>query len=120
MKNILSSKYFKDKVILLLGLILGLLTMFSVISVMLRADGSQSSTILRYWTIQGAAEFEKQSPTELYSFAIFAVLALIIGVYVSYKVYEIYRPASITTLLLAQFLMFSNIIVSGAILNLQQ
>ncbi len=115
-----SSKFFKDKSILLSTLVLGLLALFNVISVVLRADTSQSSTILRYWTLQGAPDFEKQGPEQLYSFALFAVIAFVIALVISYKLYDVYKPAAYTLLILTKLAIFLNIIVSGAILNLQQ
>ena len=115
-----ASKFFKDKGILLSTLILGLLTLFNVISVVLRADTSQSSTILRYWTVQGVPDFEKQGPEQLYSFALFAILAFAISAIISYRLYDVYKPAAYTLLLLTKLAIFINIIVSGAILNLQQ
>lgn len=120
MKKLLGHNYFKDKVILLMGFVLGLLTLFNILSVLLRTDNTQSSTILRYWTVQGAAEFEKQSPEQLYAFALFALIAMAIGLYVSYKSYDIYKPAAYASYLLAHLVVLTNILVSGAILNLQQ
>lgn len=115
-----SAKYFKDKVILLMGLILGLLALLSVLQILIQTNTSQSSTILRYWTVQGAPEFDKQSPEQLFGFALLSILSLIIGVVISYKLYDTYKPASYVMLLLSHLVIFTNIVVSYAILNLQQ
>ena len=115
-----SKEFFRDKTVLLMSLILGLMTVFSVLSVLLRADLAQSSTTLRFWTVQGAPEVQKQAPEQLYSFAIFAIMTLAITMVLSYKLYEVYKPSSYTVLALAMFVVLTNIIVSGAILNLQQ
>lgn len=114
------SAFFKDKLILLLGLIQGLLGLFNILSVMLRTVSSRQSPILRYWNYAGADEFDRQASYQLYGFAIFAIIVMLTSVYVSYRVYDRYRPAAYVAFILAHLVLIFNIIVSGAILNLQQ
>lgn len=102
-----------------MGLILGLMAFFNVLSVLLRTDLSQSSTTLRFWTVQGAPEVQKQAPEQLYSFALLAVFSVVMCFVLSYKLYEIYKPSAYAIFALTMFIILTNIIVSGAILNLQ-
>ncbi|MCA9348598.1 hypothetical protein KC878_00430 [Candidatus Saccharibacteria bacterium] len=113
-------EFFKDKTILLLSLILGLMTLFNILSVLLRTSLSQNTTTLRFWTLQGSPQIEKQAPAQLYSFAIFAVFVAVISFVLSYKLYEIYKPSAYALLLFTMFVILTNTIVSGALLNLQQ
>ena len=113
--------FFRDRLILLFSFVAGLLTCLNLLLVIWRVDlVAQSSTILRYWTVYGVPEFEKQSPEQLYSFAIFAVGVLLLGVFTSQKLYSVYRPAAYAVLVLSQVVLLANLLTSNAILNLQQ
>ena len=43
------------------------------------------SAVLRYWTIQGVPEFDKQPAIELYSFSVLAVIVLALALVMSYN-----------------------------------
>ena len=113
--------FFRDKLILLFSFVGGLLTCLNLLLVIWRVDvTAKSSTIIRYWTVHGVPEFEKQSPEQLYGFAVFAVASLLLGLFMSQKLYGIYKPAAYAVLALLQVVLLANLLTSNAILNLQQ
>ena len=112
--------FFKDRLILLMGLIAGLLTTCSILLALWRIDTSKTATILRYWTVQGVPEFEKQTPLQLYSFPAMAIIVAVLGLAISYKLYSIHKPAAYVVLFLSQVALLTNLLASNAILNLQQ
>ncbi len=117
--QLFSKKYFQDRPILFLNLIVSLGALFNVISVILRLDTSQTIAITRYQLALGLAGFERGSTTELYGFAVFAVVIAVAAIFISARVYFIKRPLSIVILSLTIVALLFNLIVSSAILNLQ-
>ncbi len=108
-----------DKLILFLVLVVGLLTVFSVLSVFLRVDAAQQITIIRYKPSLGLAGFERGSSDRLYEFGLFAAIVAVSAVIVTRKVYYLRRTAAILVLGLSAVVLVMNIVVSGALLNLQ-
>lgn len=93
--------------------------LINIISVVLRIDTSQTVAITRYQVALGLAGFERGSPAELYSFALAAIIIAVVTILLSARVYWLRRPISIVVLALGVVALFFNLIVSGAILNLQ-
>lgn len=98
-------------------MVLGALT--NVISVVFRIDTSQSVAITRYQVALGLAGFERGSPSELYSFALAALVIAVSAILLSARLYWLRRSVSIIILSLAIVALLFNLIVSSAILNLQ-
>lgn len=114
-----SKKYFQDRPILFLNLIVVLGALINVLSVIMRIDTSQSVTVIRYQVALGLSGFAKGDPTVLYSFALLAVIIAISAILLSARIYWLRRSVSIVVLILAIIALFFNLIVSGVILNLQ-
>lgn len=117
--QLFSKKYFQDRPILFLNLLVVLGALINIITVVLRIDTSQTVAITRYQVALGLAGFERGSPAELYSFALAAVVIAITAILLSARVYWLRRSISIVVLALAIIALFFNLVVSGAILNLQ-
>ena len=117
--HLFSKKYFQDRPILFLNLLVVLGALINVISVVLRIDTSQTVAITRYQVALGLAGFERGSTAELYSFAAASILIAVIAIFLSARVYWLRRSISLVVLSLAIVALFFNLVVSCAILNLQ-
>jgi hypothetical protein len=115
----LGKRLIHDKWMLFLVLIVTLLVAFSLLSVLLRIDTSQQITIVRYKTSLGLSGFDRGPSSDLYSFAFMALIAGVSSILIARKVYYLRRSAALLSLSLAIIVLFFNIIVSGALLNLQ-
>ena len=114
-----TKKYFQDRPILFLNLVVVLGSLINIIAVLLRVDTSRDVSIVRYQAALGLSGYPKGSVAELYSFAVFAVLVTAISVFLSARLYTQKRALSVLLLWLTIITLFFNLIVSGAILNLQ-
>jgi hypothetical protein len=117
--NMFTKKYFQDRTMLFLNFIVLLGAVVNVIATAIRIDTTQSVSIIRYQVSLGLAGFERASVLQLYSFVIMAVVVAITSILVSAKVYRRRRVLSVLVLSLAVVALFFNLIISGAILNLQ-
>ena len=104
---------------LFLNLVVVLGAIINVIAVTLRVNTSQSIAIIRYQVALGLAGFQRASVLQLYSFAVAAVLMAIVAVILSARLYKLRRNLSLLVLWLTIIALLFNLIVSGAILNLQ-
>jgi len=114
-----TKKYFQDRPILFLNLVVVLGALINIIAVLLRVDTSRDVSIVRYQAALGLSGYPKGSMTELYSFAVFAALIAIFAIFLSVRLYPQKRSLSILILCLTIITLLFNLIVSGAILNLQ-
>ena len=114
-----TKKYFQDRPILFLNLVVVLGALINVITTTLRIDTSRSVAIIRYESELGLGGFPKGSNYELYSFAVAAVVMATVAVFLSARMYGQRRTLSLLILLLTIVALLFNLIVSGAILNLQ-
>jgi hypothetical protein len=114
-----SKKYFQDRPILFLNLVVVLGAIINIVAVVLRINTNQSVAIIRYQVSLGLAGFERASVLQLYSFPVMAALIAIAAVILSARLYNIKRYLSLLILSLSIVALFFNLIVSGAILNLQ-
>jgi hypothetical protein len=114
-----TKKYFQDRPILFLNLVVVLGAVMNVIAVLIRVDTSQSSAVIRYQAELGLSGFPLGSSSELYSFALAAVLMAFVAIFMSAKLYSVRRSLSLTLLSLTLIALLFNLVVSGAILNLQ-
>lgn len=117
--QLFSKKYFQDRPILFLNLIIILGTLINIISVILQIDTSKTVVITRYLVALGIGGFDRGSASELYSFAIAALIIAVSSILISARIYWKRRELSIVILSLAIVALLFNLIVSGAILNLQ-
>jgi H+/Cl- antiporter ClcA len=112
-------KYFQDRTLLFLNLIVVLLALINIIAAVLRINTSQSIAIIRYQVALGLAGYQRASVWQLYSFALAAVLMGVVAVFLSARIYKERRVLSILVLSLTIIALIFNLIVAGAILNLQ-
>jgi hypothetical protein len=114
-----TKKYLQDRPILFLNLVVILGAIINVIAVTLRIDSSQTVAIIRYRTALDLAGFDRSTVTQLYSFALAALIFALVAVFLSARVYSLKRSLSLVILSLTIIALIFNLIVSGAILNLQ-
>lgn len=114
-----TKKYLQDRPILFLNLVVILGAIINVLAIVLRIDTSKSVAIIRYRTSLDLAGFDRSSVSDLYSFAIAALLFAVLAVVLSAKMYSQRRMLSLLLLSLTIIALVFNLIVSGAILNLQ-
>ncbi|HUD03345.1 MAG TPA: hypothetical protein VMR51_00955 [Patescibacteria group bacterium] len=114
-----TKKYFQDRPILFLNLIVVLLSLINIIATVLRINTSHSIAIIRYQVALGLAGFQRASVFQLYGFALLALVITVVAIILSARLYTQRRMLSILILSLTIIALFFNLIVSGAILNLQ-
>lgn len=114
-----TKKYFQDRPILFLNLVVILGALINIITVSLRIDTSRTAAIIRYQSELGLGGFPKGSNTELFSFAIIAVVIAAVAIFMSARLYHQRRTLSLLILSLSVVALLFNLIVSGSILNLQ-
>lgn len=114
-----TKKYFQDRPILFLNLIVLFGAAINVIAIVLRINTSQSLVIVRYQLALGLAGFQRGSVSQLYTFAIAAMLFAAVGVVMGARLYFLKRYLSILILSLTVVILLFNLIVSASILNLQ-
>lgn len=113
-------KYFHDRVVLLLLSICTFLVILASLLVLLRLDsGRNEGYIIQYRTNLGITAYKAGSVSELVSFALFLVIALVLGVVLSMRVYDVHRQFSVTILSMTLLLIVLAFIVSNALLVLR-
>ena len=114
------TKYFHDRLILLLLSTNVFLALLASILVLLRlSSGGGTGYIVQYRADLGINAFKPGSVTELLSFIGFALLVLLIHVVLSLRTYHIHRQVSVAILGLGTLLLLLTIIVSNALLVLR-
>lgn len=111
-------KYLQNRPILFLNLAVVLLSIYNVLSTVLKIDSSRATAILRYQPSLGLSGFEKSSAWQLYSFTMMAVIIAVSGLFFAGRLFKFNKTYSILVLGLTILLLFLNIIVSEAILNI--
>lgn len=102
-----------------MNLIVILGALINIITVILQIDTSKTVVITRYLVALGLGGFDRGNASELYSFALAALLIAVSAILISARLYWTRRELSIVILSLAIVALLFNLIVSGAILNLQ-
>ena len=110
--------FFKDRLIIILGLTTATLAFLNVLLVIVRVDLDQARVIFRHWLINGNSQFYTSSPTYLYSFIGLAILVFFSSWMISYKVYDSFKPAAYFTLTLAAVVLTASLSVSQALFRL--
>lgn len=114
-----TKKYFQDRPILFLNLVVVLGALINIIATTLRIDTSRSVSIVRYQAALGLSGYPKGNVAELYSFAAFALLVAVVAIILSARLYKRERALSLLVLCLTIVVLLFNLIVAAAILNLQ-
>jgi hypothetical protein len=114
--QLFSKKYFQDRPVLFLNLIVVLGALINIITVALRIDTSKTVTITRYQAAFNS--FDRGGVIEVYAFLFAAILIAATAIILSARLYWSQRSTSLVILMLAIIALLFNLIVSGAILNL--
>lgn len=113
-------KYFHDHLVLLLLSINAFLAIAGSIFILVRLSTSHGTGyIVQYRSSLGINAFKTGSVVELLSFAVFALLVLVIHTSLSLRVYKIHRQPAIAVLALGILLLVLAIIISNALLTLR-
>ena len=110
--------FFGNRLILFLGLVTTGLALLNALLIIVRVDFSDTRAILRHWLTGGTSQFDIAEPIYLYSFMIVAFVVLISSWAISYKIYDVFRPAAYFTFFLAQIVLVANFLISEALLRL--
>jgi hypothetical protein len=111
--------YFHDHYVLFLLTVNVFLAIFTAIFVFIRLSSiNGSSYIVQYRPTLGVSAFKTGNITDMISFGIFALFIMIIGFFLSLRVYSINRQLSITVLSFGILLLVLDIIISNALIVL--
>jgi hypothetical protein len=114
--QLFTKKYFQDRPILFLNLIVVLGALINVISVVLRIDTSKTITFTRYQAALNT--YDRGGIIELYAFAFCAILIAVSATLLSARMYSKNRGVSLVVLMLGVIALWFNIAVSDAIFNI--
>jgi len=116
----MTTKYFHDRLILLLLSVNTFLALAASIFVLLRLSSNHGNGyIVQYRPGLGIDAFKQGSVTELMGFVVFALLVLAIHTTLSWRAYRIHRQLAVTILALGILLLLLTLIVSNALLILR-
>ena len=117
--HMFTKKYFQDRPILFLNLVVILGGIINILATVLLIDTSRTAATIRYESTLGLGGFPKGTPLDLYSFAFVALLITAVAIFMSARLYTHQRLLSILILGLSIVALLFNLIVAQAILNLQ-
>ena len=110
--------FFKDRLILFLGLLVFVSSLLSALFILIRLDTSQFKIVFRHWLIDGNSQFHTTSPSDFYSFVVLALLAGFAAWIIGYKVYDSFKPAAYLTFFLTEVVLVANFLISSSLLRL--
>jgi len=113
------TKYFHDRLVLLLLSTNAFLTLLTVLSVLFRLQGGSESFIVQYRSNLGTSAFEPGSVDQILMFMAYAVVIFGVHTALSWRTFAIRRELSILVLLLGTLLLLLCVIVSDALLALR-
>jgi hypothetical protein len=112
--------FLQDRVVLLLITFISLLVVIGVSVVVLQFDVSKNpTTIVAYRPNISGASYQSGKPIDIYSMALYMMLAAVIGVMLSSKIYKIRHSVSIFLLSSTAFLIILATIVANSLISLQ-
>jgi hypothetical protein len=115
----LNTKYFHDRLILLLLSANAFLTLLTTLSVLFRLQGGGDNFIVQYRANLGISAFQPGSVGQILSFIFFALVAFAVHAVLSWRTYYIKRELSVLVLGLGTLLLLLAVIVSDALLALR-
>jgi hypothetical protein len=115
----LSTKYFHDRLVLLLLSANAFLMVLTALSVLFRLQGGGDSYIVQYRANLGISAFQPGSVNQIISFVIFAVIVFAAHAVLSWRTYPIKRELSVLVLALGTLLLLLSVIISDALLALR-
>ncbi len=114
-----ASKYFHDRLVLLLLSANAFLALLTTLSVLLRLQGGSEGYIVQYRANLGIGAFKTGSVDQILGFVAFALVVLAIHAVLSWRTYRIKRELSLTILALGTLLLLIGVIVSDALLAIR-
>lgn len=113
------NSFFRDHILLLLLSINSFLTLGGAIFVLARLGTAHGSGyIVQYRSSLGVDAFEQGSASGILSFIAFMVLALIVGSFLSLRVYKLNRNIALIVQVMTALLLVLSVVISGALLLL--
>ena len=113
-----TKEFFKDRLILFLGLLTTVLALLNILMVVVNVDLTQTKIVFRHLLISGNSQLSTASPTHMYGFIVLAIIVLITSWIVSYKIYDIFKPAAYFTFMFAGIVLLANLLVGAALFSL--
>lgn len=114
-----ATKYFHDRLVLLLLSTNAFLTLLTVLSVLFRLQGGSDSFIVQYRSNLGTSAFEPGSVDQILTFIAYALLIFTIHTALSWRTYAVRRELSVLVLALGTLLLVLCVIISDALLALR-
>lgn len=116
----LPSKYFHDRLVLLLVSVNAFLALATTVIILFRLDTSNSNGyFIQYRANLGLDAYTVGSFTALLSFILFALFVFAFHTFVSIRIYNLRRNLAITVLAFGTLLLGLTVIVSNALLVLR-
>jgi hypothetical protein len=116
----LPKKFLHDRLVLLLITLISVLLVVGVSVVLLRFDVSKNpTTVVAYRPNISGASYQSGKPIDIYSLAVFMVVAAVGGVVLGAKIYGVRRYVSIFMLTSTVFLLIMATRVAWSIISLQ-
>src|SRR3990167_2723849 len=116
----LPKKFFHDRTVLLLVMLLSVLLVIGVSLVLLRFDVSNNpTTIVAYRPNISGGSYQSGMPIDIYSLALFMIITAFAAVILSARTYFVQRYVSIFILVSSLFLLILSTIVANSLISLQ-
>lgn len=114
------TKYFHDRLVLLLISVNAFLALITTVLILLRLDtGNSSDYFIQYRANLGLDAYTVGSFTSLLGFILFAIFVLGFHTLVSFRVYDLRRNLAVSMLAFGTLLLSLTVIVSNALLVLR-
>ena len=113
-------KFFHDRTVLLLITLMAILVVIGVSVVLLRFDVSRNpTTIVAYRPNITGTQYISGKPIDIYSLAVFMIMASVAAVLISSRVYNAKRYAALFMLSSTIFLLILSTIVANSLISIQ-
>lgn len=113
-----ATKYFHDRLVLLLLGVNSFLMLLTVLSVLFRLQGGGDGYIVQYRANLGISAFKTGSVSHLLGFMAFALFVLVFHAALSWRTYHLHRYLAVLVLGLGTLLLVLGLVVSNALLTL--
>ncbi|HSX47673.1 MAG TPA: hypothetical protein VLF63_02775 [Patescibacteria group bacterium] len=117
----LTKNYLHDHFILLLASVNFFLSLSGFLYILIKLFGINHANgyIVQYRPELGVGSYQTGGIEQLIGFSLFAIIILVIGLLLSYRVYKIHRQLAIVILFLGILLLTLNIIIGNALIKLR-
>jgi hypothetical protein len=114
-----ATKYFHDRLVLLLLSTNAFLALLTTLSILFRLQGGSENYIVQYRSNLGTGAFEPGSVDQILVFIAYALVIFGVHTALSWKTYAIRRELSVLVLVLGTLLLLLCVIISDALLALR-